>query len=229
MHDPGVAGYSAAASLRPILAFAAAWLILLPASAAERVGSETCRACHQAAYQIWKASPHARASENLTPAQRADLRCAVCHAPDRARAVLEKGPFQGGDPGAVPGADLASQVEGGVGCEACHGPGQYYTPSYVMRDSELARAVGLVDPGEKSCLVCHTAGSPSLTPFDFAAKVKLIDHWSQARSKPHPAATRSPVEPSPFRTAFQDPPPAEAGLAQDVGATDRGTEMASPQ
>ncbi|HTP24128.1 MAG TPA: multiheme c-type cytochrome, partial [Anaeromyxobacteraceae bacterium] len=178
MHNPGVAGAVAAASLRPTVVLAVLWLVAWPAGGAERVGSETCRACHQAAYQIWKASPHARASENLTPAQRADLRCAFCHAPDRARAALEEGPFQRGDQGAAPGfGDLASVVEGGVGCEACHGAGQYYTPSYVMRDSELARAVGLVDPGEKSCRVCHSGESPSLTPFDFAAKVKLIDHW----------------------------------------------------
>ena len=62
------------------------------------------------------------------------------------------------------------------------GAGQYYSPNYVMKDAELARAVGLIDPGSKSCLVCHTSDSPSLTPFDYAARVKLIDHWSSGGS-----------------------------------------------
>ncbi len=152
------------------------WLLLPPATAAEHVGSETCRACHEAAYKLWKASPHAKASENLTPAQREDLRCAYCHAPERARVAQEQAPFHGGDSSR---GEALAQVEGGVGCETCHGAGQYYSPSYVMRDPELSRAVGLLDPGQKSCLVCHSAQSPSLTPFDFAAKVKLIDHWSR--------------------------------------------------
>jgi hypothetical protein len=99
----------------------------------------------------------------------------------------------------------------GIGCEACHGAGQYYSPVYVMRDAELARGVGLVDPGQKSCLVCHTADAPSLTPFDFAAKVKLIDHWSQSAGKKpekHPGrAAIEPAEPAPTSPALE-------GLAQ---------------
>ncbi len=157
------------------------WLLLavcLPAlaSAAERVGSETCKSCHAAAYDAWRASAHAKAAEALSPAQREDPRCTHCHAPDLARA-LQDSYAMGREPGAAPHA------EGGVTCEACHGAGQYYSPSYVMRDAELARAVGLVDPGQKSCLACHTADSPSLLPFDFASKVKLIDHWTLGAPK----------------------------------------------
>jgi hypothetical protein len=82
-----------------------------------------------------------------------------------------------------------------------------------MRDSELSHAVGLLDPGQKSCLVCHSAEAPSLTPFDFAAKVKLIDHWSQERSK-GAAAT------APRGHELSDPPPASASIPQ--------TKVASP-
>ncbi len=57
-------------------------------------------------------------------------------------------------------------------CETCHGGGQYYSPDYVMKDAELARLVGLVDPSEKSCRNCHDASSPSLKPFDFVEKLK---------------------------------------------------------
>jgi hypothetical protein len=66
-----------------------------------------------------------------------------------------------------------------------------------MRDSELSRAVGLLDPGQKSCLVCHSAEAPSLTPFDFAAKVKLIDHWSQERSNRSASDSLAPAADAP--------------------------------
>jgi hypothetical protein len=52
-----------------------------------------------------------------------------------------------------------------------------------MKDSELARLVGLDDPSEKSCRSCHDGSSPSLKPFDFAEKLKLIDHWTKDRDK----------------------------------------------
>jgi hypothetical protein len=182
------AGRSAAAVFVPVLIAVLVSCALAPAFAAERVGSESCKTCHATAYRIWRASPHAKASENLTPAQRDDMRCAHCHAPEKARSVQETAPFQKPE-------RLANQVEGGVACESCHGAGQFYTPNYVMRDAELSHAVGLLDPGQKSCLVCHSADSPSLSPFDFASKVKLIDHWTQDRQQRRGSASAAP-EPS---------------------------------
>lgn len=61
-----------------------------------------------------------------------------------------------------------------------------------MRDAELARLVGLVDPTEKSCRTCHDDSSPSLRPFDFAEKLKLIDHWSVEKKKRAEANSPSP-------------------------------------
>ena len=119
----------------------------------------------------------------MTPAQQQDPRCTSCHAPDLARTTQEAAAFHSPD-------RLSRRAEAGVGCEACHGAGQYYSPSYVMRDAELAHAVGLVDPGQKSCLACHTADTPSLSPFDFASKVKLIDHWTQEREPKKAAEPR---------------------------------------
>jgi hypothetical protein len=146
------------------------------AVAADRVGSESCKGCHASAYETWHASAHAKAAENLSPEQRTDIRCAHCHSPEVGRNLQETAVFG-------KGSGEAAHAEAGVTCETCHGAGQYYTPSYVMRDGELARGVGLVDPGQKSCLVCHTADAPGLNPFEFASKVKLIDHWSRPGSK----------------------------------------------
>jgi hypothetical protein len=153
---PGVALSVRLASLVSCLALV---LATAPARAAEFIGAESCRACHAAAYEAWKDSPHARAMHSLTPAQQRDGRCVQCHAKDVA---------QGGD--------------AGVSCETCHGAGGYYWPVYVMRDSELAKATGLVLPDAKSCNVCHDASSPALGPWDAAEKMKAIDHWTASRA-----------------------------------------------
>jgi hypothetical protein len=157
------------------------------AFAADPVGSESCGVCHSRAYQAWRLDPHARAAQSLTEAQRQMPSCTICHAPELAQRTLSaaaQAPTPLQDDG---------HVEAGVGCESCHGAGQYYSPIYVMRDGELARAVGLIDPGQKSCLACHSLSSPSLAAFDFATKVKLIDHWTaerEARVQPKAGGTR---------------------------------------
>lgn len=134
-------------------------LLLGPvAQAAEFIGSESCKVCHPAAYEIWKDSQHAQAAAPLSEKQQKDPRCLSCHSPEGTKGFAH------------------------VGCETCHGGGQYYKPSYVMKDKELSRAVGLVDPSEKMCLRCHDATAPSLTPFKFAEKLKAIDHWTVERA-----------------------------------------------
>lgn len=130
------------------------------ASSADFVGAESCKACHPEAYAAWKNSKHARAFESLTAQQKKDARCVSCHAPD-----------------------LAAQGSAGITCETCHGGGEYYSPAYVMKDAELSRMVGLTDPLEKHCRACHDASSPSLRPFEFVEKLKLIDHWTAERER----------------------------------------------
>jgi hypothetical protein len=149
--------------------------LVAPAAAADFMGAESCKACHPEAYAAWRGSKHARAFESLSPQQRKDARCVTCHAPD-----------------------LREQGVAGITCETCHGAGQFYSPGYVMKDSELARLVGLVDPSEKQCRSCHDASSPSLHAFEFQEKLKLIDHWSgqkkrrsEAGGKPNPGAVRN--------------------------------------
>lgn len=149
---------------RPSALAAASALALLSAPAlshaGDKVGPETCKACHPAAYEAWLASPHARARESLPASSRDEPRCLSCHAPD------------------------AEDGLAGVSCEACHGGGRAYSPRYVMRDPELARAVGLLDPGEKTCAGCHTESTPSLVKFEFERKLPLIQHWE---TPPRPA------------------------------------------
>ncbi len=134
----------------------------LDARAGAYLGAESCKACHAAAYDAWQKSPHARAAERLTPDQAKQALCLQCHSPNAA---------------------ASSGLTTGVSCETCHGGGAFYSPRYVMRDPELARAVGLVDADQKTCSVCHNDGSPSMRKFDLAEKMQLLDHWTPERQK----------------------------------------------
>jgi len=152
-------------------ALALAVLCSAVAAGADFLGPESCKGCHPDAYAAWRSSKHARSMGSLTAEQQREARCTTCHAPN-----------------------LADQSMAGIGCETCHGGGQYYAPAYVMKDPELARLVGLQDPSEKSCRSCHEPSSPSLRPFQFAEKLKAMDHWTAERQKrgvsPTPRAER---------------------------------------
>ncbi len=151
----------------PVRALLLAVLLPSVSHAGDKVGPETCKACHRAAYEAWLASPHARARESLPERSRSEKRCLSCHAPDAEEGIA------------------------GVSCEACHGEGRAYAAPYVMRDAELARAVGLVDPGEKTCAACHTESTPSLVRFEYERKLPLIKHWEEKPAVPAvPAAPR---------------------------------------
>ena len=130
-------------------------------AASELVGPESCRSCHQAAYDAWRATAHARAHQSLNAEQRKLPLCLQCHSRDEQRAGQ-------------------AQVTG-VSCETCHGPGRSYQAEVVMRDRELARLLGLQDPTAASCLACHNADSPSLKSFDAKAAILRIDHWTKER------------------------------------------------
>jgi hypothetical protein len=134
------------------------------------VGPETCKACHAAAYEAWRTDPHARAYDSLPERSRKDKRCLSCHAP-----LIDDGFVA-------------------VGCEACHGAGGAYSARYVMRDRELARAVGLLDPNEKTCAACHNETTPSLVKFEYKRKLPLIEHWSAERAAWKAAAAPKPAD-----------------------------------
>jgi hypothetical protein len=135
--------------------------------AGDKVGPEGCKACHPSAYEAWLATPHARSRDSLPERSRNEARCLSCHAPD------------------------AEDGLAGVSCEACHGGGRLYAAPYVMRDEELSRALGLVDPGEKTCVACHTESTPSLVKFEYARKAALIAHGREPPPQP-PAPARKP-------------------------------------
>jgi hypothetical protein len=170
------------------LCLVASWATAAELTNTSFLGPESCKACHPDAYAAWRQSKHARALESLSEQQQKDARCLSCHSPNLADRRVES-----------------------VTCESCHGGGQYYAAQYVMKDPELARLVGLLDPSEKGCRSCHDASSPSLKPFDFVEKLKLVDHWTVERQKKEqalaaanqPASAKTPPKQTPKTT----PPP----------------------
>jgi hypothetical protein len=165
------------------------------ADAAGFIGSASCRACHQAAYDQWKVSPHAKAFEALPASDQKNAQCLQCHARDV---------NQGG--------------EAGVSCETCHGAGQYYWPDYVMRDAEVARGAGLVSaPDPRTCVLCHDGSTPALKPFDPNTAMPAIDHWSKDRAargvKATDACPRRDL-PAPVRHVAAEPKPNERFLGR---------------
>lgn len=125
--------------------------------ASDFIGAEQCQSCHPAAYAQWRSTPHARAAEVLSEAERRDPRCTGCHATSAADGLW------------------------GVQCESCHGAGRYYWRDFIMRDTGLARAAGLQSGAEPSvCRACHTAEAPRLVPFDLTAALEQVRHATPA-------------------------------------------------
>ena len=149
-------------SFLPSYAVLALLLGSAAASASDLVGPESCRTCHQEAYQAWSQTAHARAATALDAESRKKPLCLQCHSRDEAR------------PSQVPVS--------GVSCETCHGAGRWYQPSVVMRDKELSHLFGLTDPTAQSCMACHGGETPSLQPFDVKEALRRIDHWTADRA-----------------------------------------------
>lgn len=85
---------------------------------AKYVGSETCKKCHEFAYQVWQNSKHARAFQTLVNAKRPSLRqfdgeCVICHVTGFEYLTGYRN-------------DQATPQLKDVGCESCHGPGSIH-------------------------------------------------------------------------------------------------------
>ncbi len=124
------------------------------------LGSEVCRACHQTAYDRWRATAHASEYTGLSPADRQRSACLRCHVTGYGERF--------GYRATGAGPDLAN-----VGCEACHGPGADHGRS---AHPELVPTLtgGACPPCEvnKLCRLCHT---PERSPaFDLERALTQI-------------------------------------------------------
>lgn len=124
------------------------------------IGVEGCAVCHPKQVEAWKQSPHARAFDVLTESQRADPRCQFCH------------------------STRASEGLASVQCESCHGSGIHYARETIMRDVELARAVGLRTGDLKDCAECHDAAAPNVRSFNAEEAWKRLPHSRTKNAAP---------------------------------------------
>lgn len=141
--------------------------------AASFLGSESCAKCHAAAYDVWKDSGHAHATETLTrldPPRQFDPECLSCHVTgwDPQQYV----PFQTGFSDLLKSPQLA-----GNGCENCHGPGGGHVAAEAGSDLKLRDAMRTLmhvsrDTVERNtCVKCHDHDNSPAFKFD--------EYWSQ--------------------------------------------------
>lgn len=121
------------------------------AAKSDWTGSAKCGSCHPKQLAAWLKTPHAQTAKRFTA--RPEARCLACH----------------GTGDAPAGAAIAVEV----GCEACHGAGAAYAEDDIMRSRPVARALGLVDTGDRAklCAACHARPTK---PFDPKAPVHPV-------------------------------------------------------
>ena len=121
------------------------------ASTNRYIGNGSCKLCHEQIYDKWQETKHAHALETLA-AKKEDKnkKCLTCHTTGFTRPT--------GFGNAIEGVELGS-----VGCEACHGTGEYHVTSGNRNT---------VVPNEALCKSCHdTANSPKFVFEEYVKKV----------------------------------------------------------
>jgi peroxiredoxin len=167
---------------------------LLPTLAAY-VGSEACKSCHAAEFDVWVASPHQRAAASLAAAgKQSDADCLRCHTTGF------------GSPGGFPHAAAAPAHPdlGRVGCESCHGPGGDHV-------KEGAQHIGtILSLGDKcdSCVIlqicgsCHDDANDPGFEFEVEAKIEAQRHGTLEPGTGRPKGANSAQRPLPDDAAL---------------------------
>lgn len=150
------------------------------------VGSEACADCHTKAYEVWKNTPHAHATDSIVAAnndrggipRHFDPECVSCHV-----VGWEPQKFTPYDSGYV---DLT--VSGhllGSGCENCHGPGSAHVAAEngeIEASAELVRQLQQemilpLERAEQKCLECHDLDNSP----DFHQPGAFEEYWEQVK------------------------------------------------
>jgi hypothetical protein len=129
------------------------------------VGSDTCKRCHEVAYEKWQDVPHSHAMQTLIKVGRhVDPECVRCHS-----VGME---YESGYRSMAKTPEMA-----GVGCEMCHGPGENH-----IGDTDKPFKMTF-----KSCVDCHDPENDPHFAEDYQKKFQKIKHWkSTYRSAWHP-------------------------------------------
>ena len=152
------------------------------ASGYQFAGSQSCAECHVSAFEVWKNSPHAHATQSLiAPHGRAEIprqfdpECLSCHV--TGWQAQEYIPYESGF------MSLAETMHlEGNGCENCHGPASEHvrlesdTESPVAEREKLRAFVhrNLTESKER-CLECHDLDNSP----DFHLKGAFEKYWKK--------------------------------------------------
>ncbi len=147
------------------------------------VGVKSCVICHKSEKageqkSIWENSKHSKAYETLLTDKAALIAtqngfttkpnetpdCLKCHATGyNVNESFLSNKFN---------------IEDGVQCETCHGPGSDYKKKSIMQNKDKAVENGLMlyENPEDLCITCHNAESPTAVDFIFAESWEKIKH-----------------------------------------------------
>jgi len=126
----------------------------------EVTGSERCGSCHGlknlgSQQKVWEDSKHADAYNSLlSDKARAFASSKGLESPEQNKVCLKchttKGILENS------GINPSYKIAEGVGCEACHGAGSWYSPAEIMKDEALFIKNGGYKGNEETCLKCHS-------------------------------------------------------------------------
>lgn len=131
------------------------------------IGSRACPQCHLQRYQLWLQGPHAGALISLPADKVRDPKCLRCHSTGYG--------YQGGYQPEEGFDDLK-----GVGCEACHGPGNHHVETGRETFTALINCPDCLRG--RVCLKCHVL---KIDPdFDLPAALKKISCAPLSEGRP---------------------------------------------
>ncbi len=149
-------------------------------STREFVGSEKCGECHTTAYEIWKSTPHAHATDSIvSPPQRSmprhfDPECLACHV--TGWNPLSFAPYRTGYESLEKTPHMVAN-----GCENCHGPGSKHVELELGEgegNSDLIKKLREemklpLDRASDKCVTCHD--------LDNSPEFKFETHWDKVK------------------------------------------------
>jgi hypothetical protein len=148
------------------------------------VGTDACTKCHEESYRVWKKSSHSRAFatlQNVVPPRTFDPECISCHTVGWNPSSFL--PYQSGYLSEKETPKLIN-----VGCENCHGPGQWHVRAEnvgTKAEQVAARASVRItkeesaDPNSRkqNCWSCHDLDNSPEFKFDlYWPYVKHYEH-----------------------------------------------------
>jgi len=140
------------------------------------VGADKCATCHEAPFEVWRKSGHAKAARTLVgldPPRQFDPECIACHMTGwHPQACI---PYESGYLGLDVTPTLAA-----VGCENCHGPGGAHAAAEAGANESLKeklQAAMRLTPAEAEQRICPRCHDASNSPdFEFEAYWPDVAH-----------------------------------------------------